>query len=157
MLKPRNFGVWVWWFHFPVRLEETHFATLVHQTGLQKDGCPWKWGSVRRHKLGCRVYIQVHRRAGIPLELSSHCDHSCSAIFSCWLKLWLLSTLSDEISAVWHLATEVTGVAFVTWSPWHMWTIVPWIRFLFLWLNHCCITILCNPFPLPPYCNGSVA
>ena len=69
MLKPRNFGVWVWWFHFPVRLEETHFATLVHQTGLQKDGCPWKWGSVRRHKLGFWGYIQAQRRAGIPLVL----------------------------------------------------------------------------------------
>ncbi len=157
MLEPRNFGVWVWWFYFPVRLEETHFATLVRQTGLQKDDCPWKWGSVRRHKLGFWGYIQVHRRAGIPLVLSSHGDYSCSAIFSRCLKLWLLYTLSDKISAVWHLGTEVTGVPFVTWSPWHIWTIAPWIRFCFLWLNHCCITIFCNPLPLPPYCNGSVA
>ena len=153
MLEPRNFGVWVWRFHFPVRLEEKKIATLVRQ----KDDCPWKRGSVRRHKLGFGSYIQVHRRAGIPLVLSSHGDYSCSAIFSRCLKLWLLYTLSDKISAVWHLGTEVTGVPFVTWSPWHIWTIAPWIRFCFLWLNHCCITIFCNPLPLPSYCNGSVA
>ena len=64
--------------------------------------------------------------------LSSYRDHSCSAIFSRCLKLWLLYTLSDEISGVWHLGTEVTDVAFLTWSPWHMWTIAPWIRFGFL-------------------------
>ena len=33
----------------------------------------------------------------------------------------------------------------------------PWIWFHILWLNYCCITILCNLLPLPPYCNGSVA
>ena len=63
---------------------------------------------------------------------SSRVVFSCSAIFLHCLKLGLLYTLSDEISAVWHLGTEVTGVAFVTWSPWHMWTIAPWIRFCFL-------------------------
>ena len=89
----------------------------------------------RGHKLGLGGYIQVHRRAGIPPVLSSYGDHSCSAIFSRFLKLWLLYTLSDEISAVWHLGTEVTGVAFVTWSPWYMWTIAPWIRFRFLMIE----------------------
>ena len=42
---------------------------------------------------------------------------------------------------------------FMTWSPWHNYvdycTVI-----LFKWLNHYCITILCNHFPLSPYYNG---
>ena len=33
----------------------------------------------------------------------------------------------------------------------------PGFDFVILWLNHCCITIFCNPLPLPPFCYGSVA
>ena len=122
-------------FIFQFDLKKRIFATLVHQIGLQKGDCPWKWGSVRRYKLGFGGYSQVHIRAGIPLVLSSYRHHSCSAIFLRCLKLWILYTLSGEISAMWHLGTEVTGVAFVTWSPWHMWTIAPWIPLRFFMIE----------------------
>ena len=65
-------------------------------------------------------------------------------------NFWLLYTLRDEISAVWHLGTEVTGVAFVTWSPWHMWTIAPWIRFRFFYDWITVAWLFCvntSPFP----------
>ena len=136
MLEPRNFGVWVWWFHFPVRLQDNHFSKPVRQTGLQKDDCPWKWGSSRRHKLGFGGYIQVHRRAGIPLVLSSYIDHNCSAIFEhCW-KFGLLSTigfLGNECGTLWHLGTGVTHVTFVTWSSRHIWTVDCKIGFVFIY------------------------
>lgn len=61
---------------------------------------------------------------------------------------WTWCSVASRYSSDW--------CCFLTWSPWHNYvdycTVI-----LFKWLNHYCITILCNHFPLIPYCNGSVA
>ena len=61
---------------------------------------------------------------------------------------WTWCSVASRYSSDW--------CCFLTWPPWHNYvdycTVI-----LFKWLNHYCITILCNHFPLIPYCNGSVA
>ena len=153
MSELRSFSVWIWWFHLPVQLQETNnFSTLVCQTGLQEDDCPWKWGSVHCDKLGFWGYTEVHRRAGIPLVLSSYGNHSCSMILLHSLKFgffvhngvsqwWIWCSVASwywNYLLLWHClhgTCELLHCEFV---------------FCFLLFNHGCITV-------PPCCSGSVA
>ena len=157
MSELRSFSVWIWWFHFPVQLQETNnFSTLVCQTGLQEDDCPWKWGSVHCDKLGFWEYTEVHRRAGIPLVLSSYGNHSCSMILLHSLKFGFCAQWGFSVMNLVQCGILVLKwLAFVTLTPWHMWTVALWIRFLFFiiqsWLHNC------SMWPPPPCCSGSVA
>ena len=108
-----------------------------------------KLGSVRRHKLGFWGYIQVQflRWPQFLGDIVTLFD-ILTFVHNRVSKWWTWCSVASRYSSDW--------CCFMTWSPWHNYvdycTVI-----LFKSLNHYCITILCNHFPLIPYCNGSVA
>ena len=98
------------------------------------------------HTLPCSLSLSLPPLLSLTLSLPPSPPHSpdlsLSASRSPWLsKLLLRKLVCNQFS---FLKSKTKSLK-------------PWIRFRILWLNHCCITILCNPLPLPPYYNGSVA
>ena len=98
------------------------------------------------HTLPCFLSLSLPPLLSLTLSLPPSLPHSLYLSLSTSRSPWLSKLLLRKL-----VCNQFSFLKSKTKS------LKPWIRFHFLWLNHCWITILCNPLPLPPYCNGSVA